>query len=108
VIAQFAREVRVLGPANFIYTDGDATFAHGHRRKDDTGQIRPPGLHVLCRSCAAGSEGLPLAGISTAREEQQEVALVASVPLSRERWEPVTEGEIVVLREGRVVRRVRR
>jgi predicted glutamine amidotransferase len=62
---------------------------------------------VLCRSCAAGSEGPPLAGISIAREARQEVALVASVPLSREAWEPVAEGEIVVLREGRVIRRVR-
>lgn len=35
----------------------------------------------------------------------QQVALLAGVPLSRERWEPVSEGEIVVLRKGRVVQR---
>jgi predicted glutamine amidotransferase len=105
VIGAFARDLRELGPANFIYTDGDAVFAHGHRRKDDTGQIRPPGLHVLCRSCSPESEGLPLAGISIPHEARQEVALVASVPLSAEHWTPLAEGEIVVLRDGRVIRR---
>ena len=42
VIAPFARELRTLGPANFIYSDGEATFAHGHRRTDANGVIRPP------------------------------------------------------------------
>ncbi len=46
-----------------------------------------------------------LTGISIAPEARQEVALLASVPLSPERWEPLVEGEVVVLREGRVVRR---
>jgi predicted glutamine amidotransferase len=39
------------------------------------------------------------------RETVIAVALLASVPLSRERWESLSEGEIVVLREGRVVQR---
>jgi glutamine amidotransferase len=106
-IVSFARELRALGPANFIYTDGDAIFAHGHRRKNDTGEVRAPGLYVLCRSCAAASEGPPLTGVSIARKERQEVALVASVPLSREPWEALAEGELAVLREGRVIRRER-
>lgn len=89
-IAAFAHELRTLGPANFVYTDGDAVFAHGHRRRTNDGEIRPPGLHVLCRTCA----------------ETQEVALVASVPLTSERWRPLDEGEIVVLRDGRVAERV--
>lgn len=103
-IVAFAAELRTLGPANFLYTDGDAVFAHGHRRKHN-GEIRPPGLHLLFRSCAAASDGVPLAGISIAAEPRQEIALVASVPLSSERWEPLLEGEVVVLHEGRVVRR---
>jgi glutamine amidotransferase len=87
VIADFARELRALGPANFIYSDGDAVFAHAHRRRTDTGEIRPPGLHVLCRHCAG----------------EQDVALVASVPLTGEAWRALDEGEVVVLRGGRVV-----
>lgn len=45
-----------------------------------------------------------MAGVTLERDAQQEVALVASVPLSTERWEPLLEGEIVVLREGRATR----
>ncbi len=105
VIAAFAEELTQLGPANFLYSDGDALFAHGHRRKSESGEIRPPGLYVLCRSCHASTDALPLAGVSIAAEKSQEVALVASVPLSSERWEALRGGEIAVLREGRVVRR---
>lgn len=104
-IVPFAAELRSLGPANFLYSDGDAIFAHAHRRRHDDGEIRPPGLHVLCRSCSAGADGVPLQGINIAREERQDVALLASVPLSGERWQPLAEGEIVVLREGRVLLR---
>jgi len=104
-VVAFAADLRLLGPANFLYSDGDAIFAHGHRRRDDSGEIRPPGLHVLCRRCTAGSDGVPLAGVSIAREADQEVALLASVPLSAEPWTPLVEGEVVVLREGRVVQR---
>ena len=105
VIGAFAEELRQLGPANFLYSDGDTLFAHGHRRTSVSGEICPPGLYVLCRSCTASSDGVPLTGVSIGPEEDQQVALIASVPLSDERWEPLLEGEIVVLREGRVVQR---
>jgi glutamine amidotransferase len=105
VLVPFAAQLRELGPANFIYTDGDAVFAHGHRRRDDLGELRPPGLHVLCRRCREDDAGAPLAGVAIAHDAAQEVALVASVPLSAEAWSPVAEGEIVVLQAGRVVRR---
>lgn len=105
VVERYAADLRTLGPANFLYADGDAVFAHGHRRRDDTGAIRPPGLHVLCRSCLAGDDGVPLAGVAIPATERQEVALLASVPLSGEAWQPLREGELVVLRAGRVVHR---
>jgi predicted glutamine amidotransferase len=105
VIAAFAATLRSLGPANFIYTDGDAVFAHGDRRKDDRGEIRAPGLHVVCRTCRGDSDGVALAGVSVGHDVEQQVAVVASVPLNTEAWEPIGEGELVVLREGRVVLR---
>ena len=105
VVTAFAEEVRDLGPANFIYTDGDAIFAHGHRRKQLSGAVEPPGLYVLCRTCAAGADGVPLVGVTLGQAEQQHVALFASVPLSEERWEALAEGETVVLRDGRLVAR---
>lgn len=107
VVRELAADLRSLGPANFLYTDGDAIFGHGHRRTQETGEVRPPGLHVLCRSCSPEAESLDLAGLSIAPEDRQEVALLASTPLSKERWEPLAEGEIVVLRAGRIVERVR-
>jgi predicted glutamine amidotransferase len=105
VIRAFAARLRELGPANFVYSDGDAIFAHGHRRTAADGVIRPPGLHFLCRSCEASHDVPALVGVSLDPVERQEVALAASVPLSAEDWEPLGEGEIVVMREGRVVER---
>lgn len=95
VVREMGSALATLGPANFLYTDGDAIFAHAHRRRQDGGEIRPPGLHLLCRTCAAPADA------------KQEVVLIASVPLSGERWEPLAEGEVVVLREGRIVERAR-
>jgi predicted glutamine amidotransferase len=88
-IVAFADELRTLGPANFLYSDGDAIFAHGHRRRHDSGAIEPPGLYVLCRRCSETTD--------------QEVAVVASVPLTSEGWRPLAEGELVVLQAGRVI-----
>lgn len=105
MVTRLAAELRTLGPANFLYADGDALFAHGHRRRDGTEEIRPPGLHFLCRRCSARSDGVPVPGVSMSQEHEQEVALVASVPLTTERWEALAEGEVIVLREGRVVLR---
>lgn len=93
VVVGFAAALRPLGPANFIYSDGELVFAHGHRRRGRSGDIVPPGLHLLCRHCASPADG-------------QEVALLASVPLTSEPWTPLAEGEVVVLGGGRVLRRV--
>jgi glutamine amidotransferase len=55
-VGAFAAELRALGLANFLYTDGDVIFAHGDRRTQDSGDYRAPGLHVLCRSCSKTAE----------------------------------------------------
>lgn len=88
-VVAFAEELRTLGPANFLYSDGEAIFAHGDRRRSDAGSIEPPGLHVLCRRCVEATD--------------QEVTLVASVPLTAEHWRPLAEGEVVVVRAGQMV-----
>jgi glutamine amidotransferase len=103
VVAAFARDAGALGPANFIYSDGDALFAHGHRRTHADGEIRSPGLHVLCRTCAQEVASPALVGVSMTSIEQQEVVLVASVPLTTEHWRPLREGEIIVMQGGRVL-----
>lgn len=110
VVAEFAADLRPLGPANFLYADGDAIFAHGHRRHQAaSGRIEPPGLVLLCRSCLAEVDGPGAKDVVTdglnVHLDTQEVVLMASVPLTDEPWRPLAEGELVALRDGRVAAR---
>ena len=105
VVAAFAADLRELGPANFLYADGEVLFAHGHRRiQAATGRIEPPGLSMLSRQCSQGNEPLQAQGLSIA-PGFQEVTLIASVPLSSEAWRPLAEGEVVAVSAGRLVAR---
>ena len=103
-LAAFAADLRSLGPANFLYADGDALFAHGHRRiQPGSGRIEPPGLWWLGRECAAApAAGDDLAGLSIVPPTQS-IVLLASVPLSDEDWRPLAEGELLVVQAGRPV-----
>ena len=104
VVLQFAAVARALGPANFIYADGDALFAHGHRRMHGDGLApHPPGLHVLSRHCAGDPGAWNADGVSVAARAHQDVLLAASVPLTDEPgWRALGEGELVVARNGQV------
>ncbi len=100
-VTDFATRIRRFGPANFLYSDGELTFAHGHRRTQAGGVIAPPGLWLLQRSCAVDPDALASSGVSIQPAEAgQELTLVASVPLSDEAWRPLAEGEIVALANG--------
>lgn len=102
VVAAFAAELRTLGPANFLYADGDTLFAHSHRRfQPATGSIAPPGLHVLARRCAQPQPGIDGDGVSVAGGFQ-EVVLVASFPLSAQGWQAMAEGEVLAISAGQV------
>lgn len=107
LVAEFAAELRELGPANFLYADGDALFAHGHRRINHaSGQIEPPGLWMLQRHCPHGEvfpEGQ--SGLSI-KPIEQTLLLIASVPLSSDNWIPLSEGDIIAVRDGEVLRHV--
>ena len=104
VVAAFASDIRRLGPANFIYTDGDAIFLHGHKRKSPCdGVMRTPGLYFLCRSCEVTPGPIEIPGLEIALETQR-VVLAASVPLTGEGWTPLAEGEVVAVRKGEVFR----
>ena len=110
VFTQFAADMRAMGPANFLYSDGDALFVHGHRRVQADGKIGPPGLWRLCRQCARDGDSMPPhagAAIDLARRNQ-EVMLFASVPLSEEPWQPLSEGEGLVVRDGGTLARAGR
>jgi len=107
IVARFAVELRALGPANFLYSDGDALFVHGHIRMHGDGRPpHTPGLHVLCRHCTPGARNVSTEGLTVAMEAQQEVVLAASVPLTEEAgWLALGEGELVVAQRGRIVSR---
>ena len=108
VINDFARDMRGLGIGNFLYTDGEVLFAHGHRRHQPDGTIRPPGLHFLCRHCTVDEPSATIEtqgfGLSSTSHEQR-VVLVASVPLTNEGWVPFEPGEILTIMNGKVITR---
>ena len=104
VIGAFAAELRALGPANFLYADSDSLFAHGHKRLQKARpHAQPPGLWMLQRHCAP-SDPPPAhkAGVAIAEEERVSL-LIASVPLTDEAWQPLAEGELVAVRQGRLL-----
>jgi glutamine amidotransferase len=118
VVCRFAARVRDHGSANFIYSDSELLFVHGHKRSEHEGEdLRPPGLYTLCRTCpsrrSAGTHGpgdvvtrtKHLDGLEIGlSEKKQQVVLVASVPLTEEGWTPLDEGEVLVVAGGRVLR----
>lgn len=110
IVVRFARSLRDLGMANFVYADGDTVFAHGNKRRYSTGEEpRPPGLHALHRVCGVNSDDYSIDGLRISSDsERQEMALVASVPLTGEVWRPLQEGEVLALRGGKIVARVGR
>ena len=103
IFTLFAHEMREYGIANFIYSDSEYTFIHSHKRlvkKDKT--EASPGLHILKRSCPIEASN-KIDGLELYVNEPQEVVLAASVPLSNENWVALKEGEIKVLRNGRII-----
>jgi predicted glutamine amidotransferase len=104
LIARFAGGMRALGPANFLYTDGDALFAHGHRRIQQDGTIVPPGLWHLSRECSLDTLALAQAGVMIEADPgPQQIAVFASVPLTSEPWRPLDEGEVLAVRAGQAL-----
>ena len=108
IVAAFAADLRTLGPANFLYADGDTLFAHSHRRiQPATGSIAPPGLHILSRRRVQTQTDVDVGAVSIA-PGLQEVVLVASVPLSDESWRPLAEGEVVAISSGQLRESIQR
>ena len=106
LIAKFASDLRELGPANFLYADGDALFVHGHRRlQKDSHRAEPPGLWMLTRHCVCPMpELIENTGVSIVQKNGTAL-LFASVPLTEEAWSPLAENELLAVRRGEVVAR---
>jgi glutamine amidotransferase len=104
VVAAFAARLRPIGPANFLYTDGDVLFAHSHRRHQLDGSVRSPGLHLLRRS-AAGLHRHEAFGMQVQSQHHQAhaLAMLASVPLGEGDWKALEEGQVVALHAGELI-----
>jgi hypothetical protein len=94
----------VLGPANFLYSDGDYLYVYANKRTQPNGRIESPGMYYFYRSCAVLLPGVQI-------EEQQSnlnqhIMLFASVPLSSESWIPLGSNQLVVAKGDRAIRKV--
>jgi glutamine amidotransferase len=100
-VAGFAAALRRHGPANFLYSDGELLFAHGHCRLQADGHIAPPGLHLRLHRCPPAGPPLRWPELCVA-DSAQHVLLLASVPLDDGPWQPLAEGEVLALRDGTI------
>lgn len=104
ILVDFAAELRALGAANFLYADGDALFAHSHKRAAQlNGPLQAPGLWTLRRHrTPPHPDPVHMAGVIAEHGETSAV-LIASVPLTGEAWQPMGEGELIAVRDGQIV-----
>ncbi len=101
VVHDFAGRMREKGAVNFLYSDGELLFAHGHRRTLPGDEISTdPGLYLLERGgdCEESLD-VPVAGLRESGDCMSQV-LVATVPLNEQSWTPLTHGQLVCLRGG--------
>lgn len=102
-ITEFAAGMRPLGTFNFLYSDGEFVFGHGHRRRQPDGSMGP-GLWFRHRHRAehtAHAAHETEAGVALhPADGAQDLSLLASVPVTAGPWRPLGEGEIVVLAAG--------
>jgi glutamine amidotransferase len=101
VVRDFAALMREQGAVNFIYSDGELLFAHGHRRTLPGDAVSTdPGLYLLERGGGCPEPfDTPVVGLRTSGTCQSQ-ALVATVPLNTQKWTPLGSGELICLREG--------
>lgn len=106
VVKQFAEDVRTLGPANFLYSDGATFFAHGDERHDPIlNRLVWPGLYYLKVDCESDHHVLsdsPESGVKVEGEDDT-VVMFASVPLNDKEWVPLERGEVIAVSRGRMI-----
>lgn len=97
VIAEWAAEVAHHGPFNFIFTDGQAVYAHCSTRLHLLQRTHPFGRVKLC------DEELSL-DLSQANGPDDRMCLVATQPLTvDEPWQAMQPGELIALEQGQCV-----
>lgn len=99
VIDKVFTELAELGIANFLYSDGDYLYAFADQRTQKDGRVEPPGMYFLERQCQCDRDSLKTAGVDIDCGPQQ-LCLFASVPLTDEKWQPLTRYKLMVVRNG--------
>ena len=106
VFQAFCRDMAALGPANFIWVDGDTLFVHADRRRHETehglSEPRAPGLHMM-RSVGHALRGRHDCAGAAIEEMCEHMVLFASVPLSDGPWRPLAQGSVLAVAEGRLI-----
>jgi glutamine amidotransferase len=107
VLKEFARDIRSLGPGNFLYSDGESFFAHGDERHDPlTHKISWPGLHYIQIHCKRGDKKITedFQHAVSVETEDDIVTLFASVPLNDDNsWKPLKRGEVLAVARGKII-----
>jgi predicted glutamine amidotransferase len=108
IVGDFAARLRREGMANFLYSDGEYAFLHGDRRHHQQlgGPTSAPGLHFIIQHDADAGQPFAGQGGVTVDEVNHPVFLAASVPLTREEWTPLSQGELLVVCDGEIVSRI--
>ena len=97
VVASFAARMRNLGVSSFLYSDGLTLFAHAHRKTVPGEAITSgPGLYLLERVEMPGG----LCSGLWCRGDCSETAVVATIPLDEQPWQPLPEGELLRIEHG--------
>lgn len=106
LLRKFSDDLRGLGPANFLYSDGDAFFAHADKRHDPVkDELIWPGLHYLEIECDKNHHIMshaPEGGVHVESDDDN-VTLFASVPLNDENWVPMEIGELIAVSRGKII-----
>jgi glutamine amidotransferase len=95
-------ELGRFGSANILYSDSDYLYAFANRRRQPDGILAPAPLYYLERHCECDPDSLDQSGLHIDNGEQN-IVLFASVPLTRENWQPVASGQLMVARQGRLL-----
>ena len=103
VVRRFARKVSQYGPANFLYSDGEVLFVYGHVRTQADGEQRAPGLHYTSVKCNYGRGHSDLADVEFNSDKTQQVTLVSTKPLGERGWRPMQEGQLLVIKKGKII-----
>ena len=105
VFVTFCADMRELGPANFLWLDGDVVHVHPDRRHFETRNgltdAQPPGLHML-RPDAGHSYGRHALVGAEIDALPENAVIFASLPLSDHRWEPLARGTVLSISAGRI------